>query len=126
MNKITCVLHVNVPAVQGMVDSSAQRLVSLANQWEKHRAPLIDQYRTLKEVSDDRAVSHSLHPHSKSALIFFRSGDEVPVVSFIRQSEAQQKLEEINELRERMKDVAAEAKGKEELYKQLVRATCCF
>ena len=40
-----------------MVDSSAQRLVNLANQWEKHRAPLIQQYRELKEVSEDRAVS---------------------------------------------------------------------
>ena len=44
-----------------MVDSSAQRLVNLANQWEKHRAPLIEQYRELKEVSEDRAVGYP-HP----------------------------------------------------------------
>ena len=36
------------------------------------------------------------------------------------QSEAQKKLEEIKELREKMKEVASEAKGKEDLYKQLV------
>ena len=36
---------------QSVVDSSAQRLINLANQWEKHRAPLIEQFRTLKELS---------------------------------------------------------------------------
>ena len=46
-----------------MVDSSAQRLVNLANQWEKHRAPLIQQYRELKEVSEDRAVSNPSFTH---------------------------------------------------------------
>ena len=33
------------------MDSSAQRLINLANQWENHRAPLIEQFRTLKELS---------------------------------------------------------------------------
>ena len=40
-----------------MVDASSQRLVNLANQWEKHRVPLIDQLRQLKEVNSNRAVS---------------------------------------------------------------------
>ena len=47
----------SVSALQSMVDASAQRLVSLANQWEKHRAPLIQQHRELREVSEDRVVS---------------------------------------------------------------------
>jgi len=42
---------------QELVDSSAQRLVKLANQWEKHRAPLIAQYRELKELVDHKQVS---------------------------------------------------------------------
>ena len=40
------------------------------------------------------------------------------------QSETQKKLEEIKSLRERMKEVASEAKTKDELYKDLVSTTC--
>ena len=43
---------------------------------------------------------------------------DVVVVCF--QSEAQKQLEEIKSLREKMKEVAEEARGKEDLYKQLV------
>lgn len=39
---------------------------------------------------------------------------------FVFQSEAQKQLEEIKSLREKMKEVADEARGKEDLYKQLV------
>ncbi|CAH3173149.1 unnamed protein product, partial [Porites evermanni] len=73
-----------------VVDASAQRLVSLAQQWEKHRAPLIEQYRELKQLNANRV------------------------------SEAQKQLEEIKSLREKMKEVAEEARGKEDIYKQLV------
>ena len=41
---------------QSVVDASAQRLVNLAQQWEKHRAPLIDQYRELKQLNANRVV----------------------------------------------------------------------
>ena len=80
----------NVAKLQGLVDSSAQRLVSLANQWEKHRVPLITQYRDLKSLSENR------------------------------ESETQKRLEEIKRLREKMKELAGEAKAKEELYKQVL------
>lgn len=43
--------------LQGIVDSSAQKLVTLANQWEKHRVPLIEQYRELKELNSKMEVS---------------------------------------------------------------------
>lgn len=43
--------------LQSVVDASAQRLVNLAQQWEKHRAPLIDQYRELKQLNANRMVS---------------------------------------------------------------------
>ena len=48
----------------------------------------------------------------------------VVVVCF--QSEAQKQLEEIKALRERMKEVADEARGKEDIYKQLVMSVTIF
>jgi len=32
-----------------MADASSKRLVNLASQWEKHRVPLIEKHRTLKD-----------------------------------------------------------------------------
>lgn len=40
-----------------MIDTSAERLVTLANQWEKHRVPLIEQFRDFKEHNAGRVVS---------------------------------------------------------------------
>ncbi|XP_041359094.1 coiled-coil domain-containing protein 22 homolog [Gigantopelta aegis] len=79
----------NISKLQALVDASASRLVSLANQWEKHRAPLIEQYRELKSLNS------------------------------MKESEAQKKLVEIKIFRARMKDVAADARNKEEIAKQL-------
>ncbi|KAK7097262.1 coiled-coil domain-containing protein 22 homolog [Littorina saxatilis] len=81
--------HNNIQKLQGVVDGSAQRLLSLAAQWEKHRAPLIDQFRTLRELSSQR------------------------------ESEAQRQLEEMKTFRSKMKEVADEARQKEDLQKQL-------
>ncbi|XP_076367338.1 coiled-coil domain-containing protein 22 homolog isoform X2 [Tachypleus tridentatus] len=80
----------NLKKLQEVVETSGQRLVALAGQWEKHRAPLIEQYRHMKELSSQRL------------------------------SETQRKLEEIKSLREKMKDCADEARSKEDLYKQLL------
>ncbi|XP_012945251.1 coiled-coil domain-containing protein 22 homolog [Aplysia californica] len=80
----------NIGKLQAVVDSSAQRLVTLAKQWESHREPLIQQYRELRQL------------HSQ------------------RESEAEKKLEEIKVFRARMKESADEARRKEELQKQLV------
>lgn len=80
----------NIVKLQSVVDNSAQRLVSLATQWEDHRAPLIKEYRELKEFNT------------------------------LRESEAEKKLEEMKTFREKMKEIAAETRAKEELHKQLV------
>ncbi|CAH1778226.1 unnamed protein product [Owenia fusiformis] len=80
----------NIAKLQSVVDTSAQRLVSLANQWEKHRVPLVEKYREMKALNENR------------------------------ESEAEKKLEEIKAFREKMKDVAADARTKEDIYKQLV------
>lgn len=42
---------------QALVEASAKRVVSLASQWEKHRAPLIDEHRRLKEICSHQDVS---------------------------------------------------------------------
>jgi len=42
---------------QAVVDTSAQRLVILAKQWDKHREPLIQQYRELKDLNSKKEVS---------------------------------------------------------------------
>lgn len=46
----------NLNALQAKVESSAQTLVLLAAQWEKHRAPLLAQYRDAKERNSNKAV----------------------------------------------------------------------
>ncbi|XP_025085148.1 coiled-coil domain-containing protein 22 homolog [Pomacea canaliculata] len=79
----------NIAKLQAVVESSAQRLLNLATQWEKHRAPLIDQYRKLRQLSSQR------------------------------ESEAQKQLEAIKIFRAKMKEVADEARQKDDLYKQL-------
>jgi hypothetical protein len=47
----------NLSALQTSVESSAQTLVLLAAQWEKHRAPLLAQYRDARERNSNKAVS---------------------------------------------------------------------
>ncbi|KAK3700428.1 hypothetical protein QZH41_015291, partial [Actinostola sp. cb2023] len=80
----------NIAKLQNVVDSSSQRLINLAEQWEKHRTGLIDQYRELKVLNTNRV------------------------------SETQKKLEEIKSLRSKMKEVAEDARSKDDMYKQLV------
>jgi len=40
-----------------MAEASSKRLISLAGQWEKHRIPLIEQYRTLKDSAEGAMVT---------------------------------------------------------------------
>ncbi|XP_059146122.1 coiled-coil domain-containing protein 22 homolog [Physella acuta] len=82
--------EVNIGKLQSVVDTSAQRLVNLAKQWETHRVPLIEQYRELRQLNSKR------------------------------ESEAQKKLDEIKQFRLKMKETADDARRKDELHKQLV------
>lgn len=84
--------EVNIEKLQGLIDTSSQRLVSLANQWEEHRVPLIEEYRELRELSSRRV------------------------------NETQRKLEEIKVLREKIQNFGMEARQKEETLKHLVSA----
>ncbi|KAE8293737.1 Coiled-coil domain-containing protein 22 [Larimichthys crocea] len=80
----------NLLKLQALVEASAKRIVNLASQWEKHRAPLIDELRRLKEICSNQDL------------------------------ESSRKLSEIKTLHDRIRVSTEEAKKKEEIYKQLV------
>ncbi|XP_035512207.1 coiled-coil domain-containing protein 22 [Morone saxatilis] len=80
----------NLLKLQALVEASAKRVVNLASQWEKHRAPLIDEHRRLKEICSNQDL------------------------------ESSRKLSEIKSLHDRIRVSTDEAKKKEEIYKQLV------
>lgn len=60
---LTCVF-------QSLVEASSKRVVHLASQWEKHRAPLIDEHRRLKELCSNREVQ-PLYIHQLVVRFFF-------------------------------------------------------
>lgn len=80
----------NLHNIQVLVETSARRVLNLATQWEKHRAPLIDENRRLKEICRLQDV------------------------------ESSGKLSEIRSLHEKISVCTEEARKKEETYKQLV------
>ncbi|XP_006876747.1 PREDICTED: coiled-coil domain-containing protein 22 [Chrysochloris asiatica] len=80
----------NLAKLQLVVESSAQRVIHLASQWEKHRVPLLAEYRHLRKLQDRREL------------------------------ESSRRLAEIQELHQSVRAAAEEARRKEEVYKQLV------
>lgn len=80
----------NLAKLQLVVESSAQRVIHLASQWEKHRVPLLAEYRHLRKLQDCREL------------------------------ESSRRLAEIQELHQSVRAAAEEARRKEEVYKQLV------
>ncbi|XP_037102056.1 coiled-coil domain-containing protein 22 [Syngnathus acus] len=80
----------NIGKLQAQVEASAQRVVNLASQWEKHRAPLIEEHRRLKAICSNQDM------------------------------ESSKKLSEIKILHDKIRLSTEEAKKKEEIYKQLV------
>lgn len=80
----------NLAKLQLVVETSAQRVIHLAGQWEKHRVPLLAEYRHLRKLQDCREL------------------------------ESSRRLAEIQELHQSVRAAAEEARRKEEVYKQLV------
>uniref|UniRef100_A0A3Q1EZA2 Coiled-coil domain-containing protein 22 n=1 Tax=Acanthochromis polyacanthus TaxID=80966 RepID=A0A3Q1EZA2_9TELE len=80
----------NLLKLQALVEASTKRVVNLAAQWEKHRAPLIDEHRRLKEICSSQDL------------------------------ESSRKLSEIKSLHDKIQVSTEEAKKKEETYKQLL------
>ncbi|KZC07998.1 Coiled-coil domain-containing protein 22 like protein [Dufourea novaeangliae] len=72
------------------IESTTNKLISLGNQWEKHRVPLIQKYRQEREK------------HSTKA------------------SASQKKLDEIKLLKERERELQEECRNKDQQYSQLV------
>ncbi|XP_071657358.1 coiled-coil domain-containing protein 22 [Patagioenas fasciata] len=80
----------NMAKLQLLVESSSRRIVNLAGQWERHRGPLLAQFRHLRALRDSA------------------------------QLESSRRLSEIRMLHERSRSAAIEAQRKETLHKQLV------
>ncbi|XP_023675087.2 coiled-coil domain-containing protein 22 [Paramormyrops kingsleyae] len=80
----------NLAKLQALVDASSRRVASLSSQWEKHRAPLVEEQQRLKELCSSQEL------------------------------ESSRKLSEIKGLHEKIRQSAEDAKKKEGLYKQLV------
>ncbi|CAG2061104.1 unnamed protein product, partial [Timema podura] len=81
---------INLNKLQTLVENSAQKLVSLASQWEKHRVPLLEQFRNAKERNSNKA------------------------------SESQKKVDAVRGLREKVRELGEEARSKEQLHSQLL------
>lgn len=80
----------NLTDIQALVENSSRRVLHLATQWEKHRTPLIEENRRLKEICR------------------------------LQDMESSGKLSEIRILQEKITVCSEEARKKEETYKQLV------
>lgn len=48
---------INMTKLQAMIEACTKKLVSLATQWEEHRAPLLEQYRVARQLNSNKAVS---------------------------------------------------------------------
>lgn len=47
----------NIKKLESLIEASTNKLISLANQWEKHRVPLIMKYRQEREKHSTKAVN---------------------------------------------------------------------
>lgn len=47
----------NMSKLQELIDDQAKNLLRLGAQWEKHRAPLVQQYRVARHRQSNKAVS---------------------------------------------------------------------
>ncbi|XP_068104419.1 coiled-coil domain-containing protein 22 [Hyperolius riggenbachi] len=79
----------NLAKLQAMVDSSTQRMVNLVGQWESRRVRLIEEYRELRRVHQEK------------------------------EDESSRWMKDVKDLYEKIRVAADEAKRKEERYKQL-------
>lgn len=80
----------NVKKLESAIEASTSKLINLANQWEKHRVPLIMKYRQEREKHSTKANA------------------------------SQKKLDEIKFLKEKEKELQEECRNKDQQYSQLV------
>lgn len=82
----------NIQTLTEIVDKTSARLVTLAAEWEKHRAPLLEELRNVQDLQD------------------------------AAMGESRVKLEQIKAMRDEIKRLIDEIKQRDERYKQLVEA----
>ena len=82
----------NIQTLTEIVDKTSARLVALAAEWEKHRAPLLEELRNVQDLQD------------------------------AAMGESRVKLERIKAMRDEIKRLIDEIKQRDERYKQLVEA----
>jgi len=82
----------NIQTLTEIVEKTSGRLVTLAAEWEKHRAPLLEELRNVQDLQD------------------------------AAMGESRVKLEKIKSMREEIKRLIEEIKQRDERYKQLVEA----
>lgn len=80
----------NIKKLESLIEGSTNKLISLANQWEKHRVPLIMKYRQEREKHSSKANA------------------------------SQKKLDEIKLLKEKEKELQEECRNKDQQYSQLI------
>ncbi|XP_020280155.1 coiled-coil domain-containing protein 22 homolog [Pseudomyrmex gracilis] len=80
----------NIKKLESAIEASTNKLINLANQWEKHRVPLIIKYRQEREKYSTKANA------------------------------SQKKLDEIKLLKEKEKELQEECRNKDQQYSQLV------
>ncbi|KAF7993714.1 hypothetical protein HCN44_010309 [Aphidius gifuensis] len=80
----------NFKKLETIIDAGKKKLINLANQWEKHRAPLIQKYRDEREKYSAKA------------------------------STSKKKIDQLRQLREKEKELIEECKLKDHQYTQLV------
>jgi len=80
----------NILQLQELSSESSNRLIDLANEWEKMKSPILQKYRELKATVKNKE-------------------DELRI-----------KLEKIQEMRAQMKDLIADIRAKEEKYRELL------
>lgn len=50
----------NIKKLEALVEAGKNKLINLGNQWEKHRAPLIEKYRDAREKYLAKAVTNNI------------------------------------------------------------------
>lgn len=71
-------LHPTPLPPQLVVESSAQRVIHLAGQWEKHRVPLLAEYRHLRKLQDCREVGSRVRVGVDSPGLWVGAGSGPP------------------------------------------------
>ncbi|XP_034246632.1 coiled-coil domain-containing protein 22 homolog [Thrips palmi] len=79
----------NIEKLHAMIEATTKKLVSLASQWEEHRAPLLLKYREARKLNSSKA------------------------------SESARQVEALRITRDKVSELTEELRNKEELYKHL-------